>query len=363
MRLYGKKFLRQRMGEASAQKQETRDAILWDVLPDQRLCRVKIQGSNELIVARYPENWEQTPFWLKPGNAVKVMHTGGIRGRIEVIGHGQLVPTPVAGDQFPTPATGKNAVLTGCQLIEVPGQPRMAVLVLTGTYRISGTVYSLGGMLLGNANFILGDGAALGEVAGAVAINSAPSAGLARIDRIAVGMDGIIDYIAGTSASSPTAPSTPANHVSLGTVLVPSGITEITNNNINRSWSEPVPSELLITIADDDLAWDEVSTNVRVQVCDQYRRGISGPASSNGWYIQLEIYSGNGTVHSNEEGNSTTIIGGHTGILSYYDFTYTRNQEPDDNSPVLRAIVNVGNEIEAYAKIFLGDESGNIMRG
>ncbi len=362
MRLYGKKFLRNKMIERAQARQETRDAILWDVLPTQRLCRVKIQGSNQLIVARYPENWEQTPFWLKPGNAVKIVHTGGIRGHIEVIGHGQLVPTPAAGDQFPTPAAGENCVLTGCQLLEISADPRMAVLVTTGTYRIGGTVYTLGGALLGNSNMILGDGYALGEIAGLVTIDAAPAEGLARIDRIVVGTDGVIDYVKGTASSSPTAPATPSNHVSLGTVLVPSGTTAILNQHINRTWSTPEPSELLITVTDSDLAWDELSTTVRVQVRDQYGRGISGPLATNGWYIQLEIMYGNGTVHSDEEGDSESIIGAHTGVLSYYDFTYTRNQEPDDSSPTLRASCFVGNEIEAYAMIFLRDEFGEIMR-
>jgi len=105
MRLYGGRRLRRAIERRVAEGRELRDAIVFDVDPANRYCRVKIQGSDTYVKAWYPENWESTPQYLKPGNAVRIAHPGGNKARIEVVGHGFLLPTAVPGGTgSPTPA-------------------------------------------------------------------------------------------------------------------------------------------------------------------------------------------------------------------------------------------------------------------
>lgn len=361
MRLYGKRFLSQRMKKETESRIETRDAILWDVLPNQRICRVKIQGTNQLIVAYYPENWEKTPFWLKPGNAVRITHKGGIRGKIELVGHGFVVPTPVAGGTLPTPGTSPNAVLTGCMVGQIPNDPRMSVMVDIGTYRIGGVTYTLGEipMLYGD-NFELGDGGLIEVVAGVVNLNAAPSAGYFRYDLISVGSDGVIDYKAGTPATSdPVNPSVDSGHLALAYILIYGGMTQILNSDIRQEWSSPIPTLITVIPGDNDLAWDELSTEVVVSVFDQYGNPVT--TTGYGWYMTLEITQGNGSVSSSEEGSSISRIGGHTGNGNHYHFTYTRDQLPTDESVVLTGICEINFPLSGTCYIVLRDELGDPM--
>jgi len=359
VRFYGKRFLRNTISDRMEQRTETRDAILWDVLPAQRLCRVKISGSTELVAAYYPENWEQTPFWLKPGNAVRITHTGGNRGKVEVVGHGQLVPAQAG---FPTLATPSNAVITACEVTQVPNAPQMMVFVKTGVFRVAGVEYTLDAIAMSNtAIFLMGMGGHMGDVAGVVAVDAAPAAGNFRYDLIVVGADGVIDYVKGTNfQTSENMPSVPAGHVKLGIILIYGGMTVIYTYDINISWQIPTSTKLGITVADADLAWAELSTTVTVAVLDQYGNAVLTGGS--GWYLKLKIVAGNGKVSSPEEGESVTEIGGHTGSGSnQYVFTYTRNQLPGDLSPTLQAVLEVDFEISAYTFIMLRDAAGDPM--
>lgn len=364
MRSYGRRFLK-RYSEAQAEARiETRDGILWDVLHISRVCRVKIQGSNELVVAQFPENWEETPVWLKPGNAVRVIHRGGARGKIEVVGHGQVIPTPVTGGTFPDIPAGPDCVLVGCVLRECFNNPRMAVFVRTGTYRISGSEYVLDCLAMSaTAVFLMGDGGKMGGVAGGVAINSAPSvAGQSRYDLISVGTDGVIDYAAGAIATSeePTKPSLAVDHVVLGDyVFVHKGMTEVRQFDIGNEWSEPFPALLDTVITDDDLAWAELSTDITVSVFDQLGNPIY---QTGGWYITLEFTSGNGTLHSDEEGDSASKIGAHTASnQNSYTFLYTRGQVVGDESPTIRVTLHIERAITDDCYIVLRDAAGDVM--
>jgi hypothetical protein len=118
MRLYGGRVLKQNTERKVARAQELRNAVVVDVTPASRYCRVKIQGSSTLIKAWYPENWEQTPAYLKPGNAVTISSPGGLRGgRIEVTGNGILLPTTTTNASVPvTPSTPVDCVMSGCTL-------------------------------------------------------------------------------------------------------------------------------------------------------------------------------------------------------------------------------------------------------
>ena len=349
MRTYGKRFLRQKVTGNVEGHVETRDAILWDTPPTQRLCRIKIQGSNTLITAHYPENWEQTPLWLKPGNAVRVTHVGGIRGRIEIVGHGQVVPTPVAGTAAPTPTVGPNVILTGCLPLQMP-TPDMSIQVTAGTYRIAGIIYTLSGAWLMGSGELMGSGIIMGSIGEVIAIDAAPGTpGTARYDLITVGADQVLDYTAGTPSTAPVMPTTPASHIKIAHILVTYGTTAITQAMINATYTVPAATRLVISIDDADLAWAELTTHVNVQVLDQYGNGII--STTPGYYVTLSFLSGNGTLSSTEDGNSTTAVSQHLGGSDNYDFTYTRDQiDPGDLSPMLQAYLN-----DVYPRITVGN--------
>ncbi len=362
MRLYGKRFLKNTLRSAAYARNDFRDAIVWEINSSQRYARVKIQGTNELIVAWYPDAWGYTLDWLSEGRAVKIAHTCGTVGRIEIVGKGYYIPSPVSGTTLPPIAAGSDCVLTGCALRAIPNGARMAVQVLTGTYRISGTMYTLGEipMLYGDA-FKMGDGGVMGEVAGVVAINAAPSAGSFRYEMVCVGADGVIDYVPGTAAATPVKPPLPGSHVQIGMyILIPGGATEITGADIGREHQAPVPATVTVTPADADLAWSELSTTITVQVLDQYGNGIGQVGS--GWYITLEIAAGNGTVSAAEEGSSTSRIGMHAGAnQNQATFTYTRDQLATDESPVFEAVLEINYALSGFTRIVLRDEAGNVM--
>jgi hypothetical protein len=361
MKLYGKKLIKRSITNALADKVETRDAILWDVLPDQRLCRVKIQGSNTLVVARYPENWEQTPSWLKPRNAVRIVHVGGERGRIEVVGHGRFIPTPVAGDTFPEVGTSGDGILSGCYATQVFNNPKMAVHVHVGTFRIGGAEYALGPITMdGGDNFFCGDGGLCGDIAAVMVINAAPAAGQFRFDLISVGADSVVDYVAGTpAAADPVKPSVGAGHVGLAYVLVAGGDTAIYQAALDGSWRAPEPSILTMEIADSELEWEELETAVTLKVYDQYNHLIAPPAGSV-YHFTLEISIGNGQVFGDEGWSETKVSRMATG--SSASFTYKRDQELTDLSPLLKGTLVREVDLSAWGYINLYDESDEIMR-
>lgn len=339
-------------------KQETRDAILWDVIPLQRVCRVKIQGSNELIVAHYPQPWASEPAWLKPGTAIRIVHVGGDRGRIEVAGLGRAIPLPVAGNTLPVMSTGADGVLTGCYVTSCPLNNRMAVLTHIGTYRISGTTYVLSAITMANgANYILGDGGTIGDIAGVNLINVAPAAGLFRYDLISVGVDGVIDYAAGTAAATPVKPSIGASHMELGCILVAGGATAITDMMIGHEWTAPSPYSMTMAASDENILWaDPVNITVTIQILDQY-----GNPYVDNFYFSLEIYTGNGSVYSLQTGTSTTKAEQNV-YSSSYAFTYTRDKiDPGDKSPMLKGVVVGSFNSEVYKFIKVYDVAGDVM--
>ncbi|MCK5617635.1 hypothetical protein KAR91_88035 [Candidatus Pacearchaeota archaeon] len=355
-----RRFLRTKTNRAVEARVETRDCIIWDVLPAQKICRCKIQGSNELVIAYYPENWQSTPVWLKPGNAVILRHTFGNRNRLEVAGNGQMVPTPVEGDAAPAIETGPDAVLSGCQLYEITDNRQMAVFVYTGVIRIAGEEYILDSISMDESTlFDMSMGGLIDRIAEVVAFDAAPSAGQFRYDMIVVGSDLVLDYVKGTSASSdPVMPTVPAGHVKCGHVLIIGGMTQIAQVDINRLWAAPIPSALTFTIADDDLLWTELTTTITITVVDQDGNAIL--QSGLGWQIELTFDEGNGTI-SWDGNSSTTSLIAYTGDDSNeVIFTYTRDQlDPGDVSPRLIATMDGGILNQGYIK--LRDISGDIM--
>jgi hypothetical protein len=365
LRSYGQKFIGNDTRKEVSRKQETRDAILWDVLPATKQARVKIQGSNTLVIAHYPENWQQTPFWLKPGMAVKIVHNAGSRGRIELVGMGQVVPTAVSGPTFPALANAIDAILSNIKILPIPNDNQMRVMITTGVFREQGTKYTLPEITTADGdNFFAGMGGLAGQVARIVDIAAAPSAGNFRIDIIVVGTDLVVDYIQGAASPNPIQPDTPANHVFIGKILLNSSTVAITFNEINRRFRIPRPTIIEISHSDQFLAWTELTDTVTITIKDQYGLAVTRTVSG-GWYIIAKFVFGNGTISSVEEGDSTTQIGQHTGESSNTaTFTYTRDQvDPGDISPTLTFTLETNFPIAKQDYILLSDVSGNPMGG
>jgi len=221
MRLYNGKAIKSMVERQVSAQSETRDAVLWDIDTINQLCRVKIQGSANLITAHFPRNWKNTPYWLKRGNAVSIRHRSGTRGYIEVVGEGRAVPSPVSGggSVLPDPQSLPDMILTGCQLFET-SPPSMNLIATSGAYRISGIVYTfnpsnltgVGIVMDVPAPMVMGSGSVMSMGTGlyTVALDPAPSAGLFRYDMCCVGIDGVLDYVPGTpAATSPVFPAVP----------------------------------------------------------------------------------------------------------------------------------------------------------
>jgi hypothetical protein len=272
VRLYGKRFLKSKVRREMSSRVETRDGIVWDVLPDQRVCRVKIQGSGEFIVAWYPLNMDKNPSWMKAGNAVRIAHVGGAGGRIEVVGHGLRLPSAMPGGDRPPEIAGPDGVVSGAY-VHAPDVPSMTVAIEPGTYRINGITYELAGegmVMSATSQEVMGSGSVMGGVAATVTLNAAPSVNTFRYDLIVVGADGVVDYIPGTpwaypgwsgwdKVSTPVKPTVPAGHVILGDyILVYGGMTEVTDADIGREWTRPRTASVKVTADDASLLYGDL---------------------------------------------------------------------------------------------------------
>lgn len=364
MKFYGKKFIANKVDKQISSRKETKDAIVWDVLPEDKIALIRIQGSSTNIVARYPENWEQTPAWLKSGNAVKVNFTGGNRGRVELIGHGYLIPTPIDGSDIqPKPEVFDDVVLSGVLVYPIPLNQRMAVMVTTGIYKMNGTIYNLGPITMDDYDpWYMDDGGGMGKVA--AIINIDPPEGYFRYDLIVVGDDGIVDYVKGTSFTNiPIEPVVPSGHICLNQIFVYPGMTSVGYSDIGKTFIEPFMSGLHIAIDDNELDWSETSTDIVVNAQDQYGNIIN---LSDGVAITMKMISGNGTIASHIFDESTTELNtpvtSHVFLVLPARFTYTRHGEITDESPVFQAnLDNANSPIFALTNIYLLDEEGERM--
>jgi hypothetical protein len=338
-RLGGKRFLGKGMTAQTEARVETRDAIVYDLI-SAGICRVKIQGSDEPIVAYYQLGRESAPNYVTPGQTVRVNHRGGIRGLTEIVGIGQTVPTTAPGGSSPVIATGSDGILTGGQVTATLNTPDMSVHVAITTYRISGTTYA--------------------SVATDLTVSAAPATGLWRYDIIVGGTDSIVHLVTGTASATPIVPSTPASHVLLQIILVPGGSTAITQYMIDQTWALPSPTAIVMVITNDELHWTvDLSTAITVTVYDQYGNTMAGTGA--GWYITLEFTLGNGTLNSVEDGNDLVKVGQHTGTADHAHFTYTRDNLTTDESPVLTATLEYGTYRSVIGTITLYNASGYPM--
>lgn len=339
MRYYGGRVIKQKTARQVAQAQEMRNAVVVDVTPASRYCRVKIQGSNSYVKAWYPENWEQTPSFLKPGNAVLISSPGGARGgRIEVTGNGILLPTSTLNEAvIPTAIATADCILTGCTLR--PSIPAgMQVKLETGTYRINETTYTIVPLKMDRTDIVMDRYDIQQDELGDSVPFDAASATHFRYDSVTVGADGVIDVIKGSdflaSGTIPDPPSALTDHVLIGYVLIPPNATALTGGEINKKFTAPKPTSISVSIADDELSWSELDTTISISMRDQY--GNYAVAPSGGWMFALAWTRGNGTlsygVNSTDESASFAVS--YAGATTA-DVTYTRNQDAGDISPLL----------------------------
>ncbi|RQW89932.1 MAG: hypothetical protein EHM79_02170 [Geobacter sp.] len=343
------RIIRQRIRKEAVYHIETRDAILWDIIDNKR-CRVKILGSDTLLVANYPENQEKNPVWLKPGNAVRIQHAAGNRHKIEVIGNGFAVPTPMSGSAAPTPPTPQDAIISGLTLSPAGG---MFVAVRIGQVRFSGAVFNTG-YFTADSNLYADSDIYADTFAAVKVINAAPAAGTYRYDIIVIGSDLVIDYVAGTASASPAMPAAPTGHLLCGYLLVAPGTTSIKAGDIGKKFSQGRAASLTVVVADNDLAWDQLSTTITVTVKDQYGNTFNSPS-----LLSVEFVSGNGTLSIGTQSSSTKV----TSYLSSGSaiITYTRGHaDPGDVSPVFKVILE-GTGLVGFCNILLRNADEMIM--
>jgi len=353
-RLYGGRLLRNNTRRQIQAAQELRDAIVMSVDSTNRYALVKIQGSNTSIKAWYPENWESTPQYLKPGNAVRINLPGGNKSRIEIMGFGMLLPTAVTGGSVtPVDITPDDCILTGCSLI--PANPNsMWATAIPGTYRIDNVTYTLSGMVMDRSDITMDRYDLVLDQVGDTFEFDAASATQFRYDIVVAGEDSDAHVVKGTNASTdPAFPTVPADHVQLGWVLLYPNMTAITEGDINRRYTTPIATALACTIEDDELAWGDTTTTITITVKDQYGNTLSG-----NYYITMEWKLGNGTLSYNGESQDETasfaFLMSGTAVV-----TYIRDgNDPGNLSPFIFVSEAYTNASATYAAITLLDGLG-----
>jgi len=397
VKLYGRRFADKFIKKNIRVRSETRDAVLWDIDWANRICKVKVQGSNEQIAAHFPQNEAIHPNYMRLGNAVRIVHKGGVRGHFEVVGHGMALPTPVSGDYHPPEADLVDGLLSGGQ---VTAAGDLTVEIADGTYRIDGTTYVLSGDNFGfytmddtdpitmadpYAPATMGDAEGeyttmtdtdpevmnevvppmtMGSV-GTYVLDDPPTGNKLRYDCFYVGTDGIITYLKGAAASSsPTKPSIPADTVMLGEyILVWTGLTEITQANIGMDYLAEYPTSVEIT-AVDEFDWDggddTPEKNVTATVYNQY-----GWAESGLYIMTLTMQAGTGQIYGSQTGWDNSEVEQQVSG-SAYTFKYQRDQTILETCPFF--VISVTNAAGGYTllnshRIVLYDEFGAEVLG
>lgn len=353
MKLYGKKVIRNALRKATTQTREMRDATLWDVDTETKIARVKIRGSDELVYAHLPTNWDRVPGWAKPGNAVRLFATGGNRGRLEIASHGVVRPCGVpGGTALPTASTAADAIISGFGITAVGG---LSVSVASGSVRFDGVVYPSSAFAITMAAdsevTMGGTGIVMGESSTILTLATAPAAGLARYDLIVVNSSLVVSVVQGTAAATPVFPDTPAGSLLCGWVLVIGGTTELSYSFINTLFTTRRPTSLGMVITDSDLAWGENTTDITVTSYDQYGDVVS---QTGGFYITLTILYGDGTL-DNKQGSTGSSVSkfSSAGVAI---FGYTRGS----SSPAIQATIEDYNAT-TIGKITLRDSGGGIL--
>lgn len=353
------------MGQIASRSLEMKEGIIWSIDTTARNCGIRIIGSTDSLKATFPPSWSIVPSWVQLGCPVQMRYRGGFRNALEIVGPGQTIPTPAAGNYSPTPdATSlPDQILSGCQITEIPLIPQMAVMIHTGVIRIGGSTITIDAIKADSTFFKMDMGGNLNDVAAVIPINTAPTdISDIRYDIFAAGVDGVIDYLAGTTfkatATAETLPSVAADHLEIGRVLISAEKTILRNKDVNAYWS-PVGAHALSIAADStNLLYNESTAAITVTVLDRYEHALIKDAGY-GWRIELEIINGTGSIASSET-TSTSVAGAYAGASAGYTFSYTRDGTAADISPLFAARL-IAPAIENRFTITLRDSSGDIM--
>ena len=215
--------------------------------------------------------------------------------------------------------------------------PNNSVAVKGGTYRISGSIYTLTESL----SF-----PGLGSIAALVNCGEPPTTdGYYRYDLLSIGATGTIAVTAGSEATTPVMPATPDGEIKLDHVLRYYGQTNIAQADIGKTWTTPQIISMTTTIADDELSWAETNTTIQIRCYDQYGMVYTGSRT-----VTAAITTGNGTLTPASKSGSGT----------YFTFTYTRGGEVTDVSPLLTFTCPATGAF-VTANIMLLDSDGNPM--
>lgn len=366
MRLYDGRSVARFLDRKFASHAPGRDAIVWDYDDANKTVRCKIQGSNEYIVCHYPRNFRTVEEWCKRGNAVRIEHKGGVKGYLEVVGHGRAIPSPVYGPAFPTPQVLYDGIISGGEATPFTG---MTVNISATSYRIDGLIYVLNQgtdfPVMGDDNLgVMGSadsfpmGASFNQYA---TLDAAPAAGLFRYDLIVAGIDGNIDIVKGTpAASSPAMPALPADHVRICHVFLVGGMTEITIENINTLWEDRRLTALAVAFSNGsgtiqngkEFVFHETDDTpyctVTVTFKDQYGWDFSGPRSTT-----MSLVYGTGKIsYSYSAGWGTSDVT-KTSTGSTVVFYYQRDQLATEITEMMLSFVVVGDIITGVAQLTL----------
>lgn len=333
------------MAGAARMRVESRDAVLWSIDSDSQ-CRVKIQGSNQLITAHFPRNQKARPSWMRVGNAVRITHRGGVRGYVEVSGQGRAIPQPVSGGALPSPGTTADGVIEGMIVSETVPLSN-GVLISAGRYRINGTIYGYQGQEDGfpimstPSSVVMGAAPTptLGDLA--FQLDNAPATGYFRYDLVVIGADRQVDYVTGTPATSnPPMPAVPSDHILLRHVLRVAGDTTITNERIGAYWTTPRATSVTLAYTT-PMAWSNITdtpeTNITATVRDQYGRTINAP--STGWRITCQKIVGTGQLYSAGSGYDADEVETSLMYGNSTTFKYQRDQTTTEAQPFMMVTV------------------------
>ena len=344
---------------------EIENGIIWSIDSTLHQCGVKILGSSNVLTIDYPQSWSIAPSWVQLGAPVQMRYGYGLKNALEIIGPGYVIPTPATGDYNPSQEATllSDIIMSGCEVVEIPLEPQMGVLVRTGEIRIDGSTIEVGAIKMDSTYYKMDMGGRMGNVAAAIELNTAPTdTDNCRYDMFVSGTDGIVDLVTGTTfnvtAATASVPTVPADHIELDRVLITPGKTIVRNCDVGRIWEPGRAQALSISVDDTDLSSTQTTAAVTVTIENQYENSFV-KGSGLGWRIELEVANGSGSITSTE-GTSTSVIGAYAGSSAGYTFTYTREGTAVDISPILTARL-ISPSIERNCAIILRDSSGDIM--
>lgn len=366
MQLYGKRFLHKKMDDASKSRVESRDAVVIDIDHENKFCRVKIQGSEEYIVAHFPENTSNTPYYLKPGNSVRLLHKGGVRGKVEVAGNGQTIPTGI-NIKPPQENIAKDCILSGCEIILPQAyrdsySPKGILWVNTGTYRAGGKVKQTKAVTCTKTNPLkMKNAPVIGSIA-AQFILPMPKKDNWQYHRAVLNTDtGAIELLSGKESLTPVLPDLAQNKLDCGWILLSGNDTAINETAINTQWQRPEAMFFIVEGKEYLLAGESV-TAIKISIKDQFGAPIAN--SGGKWTANVTITSGTGNLSAVGaddpiKARSVTVsskVGG-----SELVFAYWRLLAGAEKSPLLTITVNEMKESAYEMNITLFNANGEIL--